>query len=87
MPEILIALGRGFVKLLVALFVGFGVGLVTVGYFSMQNQSAWDFKREPPIGELCLGIGAGLLTAGFVIVILFFRTWSRRSGPSELPRS
>jgi hypothetical protein len=79
MPEILIALGRGLIKVLIGLFVGFGVGLVVVGYFSMQSRSAWDFNREPPIGELCLGIGAGLLTSAFTMAVLFFSTWTRKT--------
>ena len=84
MAETLLAIGRGIVKLLISLFVGFGVGLVVVGYFSMQRPGVWD-KHEVPFGETCLGVGAGLLTAAITLSVLFFSTRARRSPPPELP--
>jgi hypothetical protein len=80
MQDTIMAVGRGVVKVLVGLLIGFGVGLTIVGYFSMQNPS-WDFDRDPPVGELCLGIGAGLLSSALTIATLFFSAWARRPLP------
>jgi hypothetical protein len=81
MQDTILAVGRGIVKVLIGLFIGFGVSLVVVGYFSMQNPSAWDFERDPPVGELLLGIGAGLLTSGLTLSVLFFNGCSRKALP------
>lgn len=83
MTNVLLSLGRGIVKLLIGLFVGFGVGLVIVGYYSLERPTAWDFKHDPPIGPMCLGIGAGLLSAGLTMFLLFFGPWARRSAPHD----
>lgn len=87
MWDVLFAFGRGLVKLLIALFIGVGVGLVTIGSLAIKSPEAWNFRQPPPFGPLLLGIGAGLLTAGGVLFILIFIPWPRRrnADPHEEP--
>ncbi len=74
MREVLLAFGRGLVKFLVSLFVGSGVGLFLFGFFT----------RGQPTGELFLAIGAGLLSAGVMLLLLFGIPWLRgRPRPQE----
>lgn len=70
MNDHLAALGRGFIKILISLFFGAGVGLVTFGASAVGQSEIW-MRREPP-AEMFLGVGAGLLTAGIVMFLLFF---------------
>ncbi len=87
MWEVLYAFGRGLVKFVIALFIGLGVGLVTLGGLAVSSPGAWDFRQAPPLGPLLLGIGSGLLTAGGVLFILIFIPWPRRRpGPEGLHR-
>ncbi|MBM4067734.1 MAG: hypothetical protein FJ271_02135 [Planctomycetes bacterium] len=81
MWDVLYALGRGLIKFLIALFIGVGVGLVTIGSLAIKSPEVWNFRQPPPFGPLLLGIGAGLLTAGAVMFILIFIPWPRRSAP------
>lgn len=83
MREVLLAFGRGLVKFLIALFVGVGVGMVTIGVLALKNPQVWDFGQRPPFGPLLLGIGAGLLTTGAVLFILIFIPWPRRRSVPE----
>src|SRR5437763_13807043 len=77
--ELLLAVGRGVVKLITALFIGVGVGLVTIGYKAMQSGVPMDFRHSPPpLGETFLGVGAGLLAAGASRVVAFFGPGARR---------
>ena len=85
--ELLLAIGRGLVKILTSLFIGFGVGLVTVGYCTMQSGVPVDFRHgPPPMGETLLGVGAGLLATGLSLVLLFFGPGSRRTVIAPDPR-
>lgn len=83
MWDVLYAFGRGLIKFLVALFIGVGVGLVTIGSLAIKDPTAWDFHHQPPFGPLLLGIGAGLLTAGGVLFVLIFIPWPRRRSVVE----
>ena len=69
---ILIALGRGIVKILISTLVGFGVALLVIGITTAGKQDLW---RGPPPGELFMGIGAGLLSGGGTLLALFFLPW------------
>ena len=85
--EMVLAIGRGVVKVLTSLFIGSGVGLVTVGYTTMQSNASWDFRHNPPpMGEIFLGVGAGLLAAGLSLVVLFAFGGSRRTVIAPAPR-
>jgi len=69
MADLWYALGRGFIKLLVTLFAGFGVGLLVIGWYAQGEPTFWE-GRNPP-GGLFVGIGAGLLTTALLLVVLF----------------
>lgn len=69
---ILLALGRGIIKLLISTLVGFGVGLLVLGIATAGKQDLW---RGPPPGEIFMGIGAGLLSGGGTLLALFFIPW------------
>jgi hypothetical protein len=81
MREVLFALGGGLVKILVSLFIGGGVGLLTFGAFAMGKPEIWT-RREPP-GEFFLGLGSGLLTTGGLMFALFMLPWLRRTARAE----
>lgn len=92
MNETLLTFGRGVVKLLVSLFVGTGIGLLTFGIASKDIENIW-YRPGPP-SEFFLAVGAGLLSTGMMMVLLFFlpRLWkgpapAARKGPAyeELP--
>jgi hypothetical protein len=74
--DTLLRFGRGVIKVLVSLLVGIGVGLLTFGITVRDIDSIWD--RPGPPGEFFLATGAGLLSTGFVMALLFFvpRLWS-----------
>jgi hypothetical protein len=63
--ETLVALGHGIVKVMVSLFVGTGVGLVTFGVMTRDRPEIWEMRNPP--GEVFLSVGIGLLTAGTVL--------------------
>jgi hypothetical protein len=66
------AFGRGMIKLLVSLLVGFGVALLVIGDASKGNPDFW--RGRDPQGGLLMGIGAGLLTAAGALIVLFFHS-------------
>jgi hypothetical protein len=74
MREILLAFGRGLIKVLISLLVGAGAGLLALGIAGRDKPDLW--KRNGPAPELLLGVGVGLLTAGAIMAILFL--FSRR---------
>ena len=70
MFDLLLALGRGVVKTLISVFVGAGVGLVT---FGTSVEDAYHLWRQPgPPPEMFVAVGAGMLSAGAVMLVLFF---------------
>ena len=71
MVELLGAFGRGIVKMLISLFVGGGVGLLTFGITTKDKPEIWEQFRQGPNGEFFLALGAGLLTAGGMMLIMF----------------
>ncbi len=71
--------GWALLKLLIGVTVGLGVGLVTVGGRSLNDPGAWDFHTGPPIGEVMLAVGIGLLAAAVMFIVLFYGPWSRGS--------
>jgi hypothetical protein len=76
MNEVLMAFGRGVVKVLISLFTGTGVGLVTFGLAVPKTEDIWR-SYGPPAGFF-LGLGAGLLTTAGMMVVLFFLPMFRR---------
>ena len=70
MDRMLLALGRGIVKTLVSLFIGGGVGLLTFGIATRHMPDIWEHRTPPP--GLFTAMGAGLLTTGAMMVLLFF---------------
>src|SRR5437588_6622721 len=74
MREVLLAFGRGFVKVLISLLIGTGAGLLALGITGRDKPDLWHRPGAPP--ELFLSIGVGLLTAGGLMAILFM--FSRR---------
>lgn len=77
--DLLRAFGWALLKLLIGLTVGLGVGLVTVGGRSLNDPGAWDFRTGPPIGEVMLAIGIGLLASAVMFIVLFYSPWSQGS--------
>jgi hypothetical protein len=63
------ALGLGIVKLLISLFVGSGVGLLTFGLRTTDNSEIW--MRSIPPASLFTALGAGLLSTALMMVLLF----------------
>ncbi len=78
MREILLAFGRGFIKVLISLLVGAGAGLLALGIAGRDKPNMWEPQRGPA-AELFLGVGVGLLTSGAVMAILFL--FGRRRAP------
>jgi hypothetical protein len=90
MDGTLLALGRGIVKILISLFVGSGVGLLTFGITTKDIPDLWE-RSGPPWGFF-VAMGAGLLATGAMMVLLFFLPWLWKAPDgkgvpySELPR-
>ncbi len=78
--RIVLAFGRGIIKILISVLVGFGVGLLVMGITTTGKQDIW---RGPPPGEMLMGIGAGLLSGGGMLLALFFLPWFLKR-PAEL---
>ncbi|MBI1914610.1 MAG: hypothetical protein HYS12_07715 [Planctomycetes bacterium] len=79
MREVLLALGRGLVKVLISLLIGTGAGMLALGIAGRDKPDLWQRGQRGPTPEVLLGIGVGLLTAGAVMAILFM--FSRRRAP------
>jgi hypothetical protein len=75
MHETLLTVGRGIIKLLVSLFVGTGVGLLTFGITARDIDTMWD--RPGPPNEFFTATGAALLSTAIMMFVLFFlpRVW------------
>jgi hypothetical protein len=77
MQEVLLAFGRGFVKVVISLLIGAGAGLLALGIAGRDQPELWHGNSPAP--ELLLGMGVGLLTAGAVMAILFMFSHQRVS--------
>jgi hypothetical protein len=77
--ELLIALGRGIVKILISALVGFGVGLLLIGITTAGKPHIWETRGVP--GELLIGIGSGLLAGGVMLLALFLIPWMMKRTP------
>ena len=75
--ELLRAFGRALLKVLIGVAVGFGVGLLTIGIRALGAPTAWQHS-EPPLAEIFLGIGAGLLSSAAMLILLFYLPWSKK---------
>ena len=76
MNDVLMAFGRGIVKVLISLFTGTGVGLVTFALAVPRTENIW-LSPGPP-AEFFLGLGTGLLTTAGMMAVLFFVPMPRR---------
>ena len=76
MREVLLALGRGLIKVLISLLIGAGAGMLALGIAGRDKPDLWHHQQGGPSPEVLLGVGVGLLTAGGVMAILFL--FSRR---------
>lgn len=77
--SLLLALGRGLIKILISALVGFGVALLLIGLTTAGKNEIW---RQPgPPGELFIGIGAGLLSGGIIMLLLFLLPWLFKRAP------
>jgi hypothetical protein len=86
MQEILASLGRGIVKVLISFLAGGGVGVLVFGILARGKSALWASSEPPP--ELFIGVGSGALTAAFLLLVLFWRSFrrARLEGREELPQ-
>ena len=84
MVELLRSLGRGFINILISLFVGTGVGMVAFGVSARNRPGFWEDFSRGPSAEFFLGVGSGMLTAGMVMIGLFCLPRKRPSSTSPL---
>lgn len=74
--DVLLAFGRGCVKVLISLLVGAGAGLMTFGITAQGKPRLW--RDDEPPAELFLAVGVGMLTAGALMALLFMFGRHRR---------
>jgi hypothetical protein len=74
--DVLLAFGRGCVKILISLLLGAGAGLMTFGISAQGKPPLWQQREPPP--ELFLAVGVGMLTAGALMALLFMLGRPRR---------
>jgi hypothetical protein len=79
MNDVLLALGRAIVKILISLFAGTGVGLVTFGLTVRDSPDLW-LRPGPPPGFF-LALGTGLLTTAMLMTVLFYLPRARKDLP------
>lgn len=79
--ELLFAIGRGFIKLLISAVVGVGVGLLLAG-ISMSNRR-FDPQMWARESEVLIGVGAGLLSGGAMLVLVFLLPWLFKRAPQR----
>jgi len=80
--RIVLAFGRGVIKVLISVLAGFGVGILVVGIATAGRPDVWQ-QRSPP-GEVLMGIGAGLLAGGGTLLALFFLPWFMKRSAEPL---
>src|SRR5882724_1976880 len=83
MREVLLAFGRGIVKVLISLLIGTGSGMLALGIAARDKPDLWHQQQRGPTPEVSLGIGVGLLAAGGLMAILFL--FSRRRAFDDEP--
>lgn len=85
MKDVLLTLGRSIVKILISLFAGTGIGLVVFGTTVKDTPDLW-LRPGPPPG-IFVAVGAGMLTAGIMMLGLFFlpKAW-KTATPEEAKR-
>jgi hypothetical protein len=76
MESLLRSLGWILVRVLIALLAGFGVGLFLIGQAGIKDPEAYSRYLPPP--GVYDGIGAGLLTGGGMLLLLFLPGWLSR---------
>ena len=83
--EFLKTFGYALIKLLIGLSVGFGVGLLIVGIFAVNQPDLWKspmIYEDPPLTHIVLGSGAGLLAFTVMLVLLFYGPWAKKDNSS-----
>src|SRR5438105_2299194 len=74
--DLLFAFGRGLIKVLIAAVAGVGVGFLVFGATAQNRADIW--RSHDPPAEMFMGIGAGLLTGGVLLLVLFALPWMFR---------
>lgn len=86
MSQILMTLGRSIVKILISVFAGTGIGLVVFGTMVRDIPDIW-LRPGPPPGFF-VAVGAGMLTAGLMMMALFFLPKiGKTTSPEEVKRA
>lgn len=84
MVEVLYALGRGLIKVLISVVLGAGGGMLTFALAGADKSGDMWRRPEPPM-ELFLGIGVGLLVTGVLLMAFFFLGRRREALPPARP--
>jgi hypothetical protein len=71
--RIVLALGRGVIKILISGLLGVGVGMLVFGITTAGKPEIWEMRRAP--GEMFIAIGAGLLSGSGMLLVLFLIPW------------
>ncbi len=79
--DIVVGLGRGIVKILISGLVGVGVGMLVIGIVTAGRPQIWEMRQVP--GEMFIGIGAGLLSGGAMLLLLFLVPWLFKRAPER----
>ncbi len=65
------------VKVLACVAAGAGAGLLTVGFFALEQPAMWDYqvlrRFGPPLAPVLIGGGVSLLTAELLLLAVFWR--------------
>jgi hypothetical protein len=77
--DLLRTFGQACLKVLVAMSVGFGVGLLTVGVYFPFDPSLRGQYGSPPAGGLFIAVGVGLLASALMLMVLFFGPGTRKT--------
>jgi hypothetical protein len=77
---VLVAFGRGLIRVLVSLLIGSGAGLTTLGISGQVKPIQWQQRESPP--ELFLALGVGLLTSGVLMGLMFMLGRGRKDRES-----
>lgn len=78
--KVVFAFGRSIIKIMISALLGVGVGLLVLGIVSNNRQDGWGRPRD---SEIFIGVGAGLLSGGAMLLTLFLIPWLKRAPERE----